>query len=154
LCLQVWPSRADVCFLAARTARRAGLFDEADRLLADCQRLQGRTRETVLEWAMLHAQAGDLGSSEDYLIGCVKQEATETPLILEALALGYNDVYDLHSAYGCLEKLLEREPNNAYALVWHGRVQAGMSYFDKAGADYRRAVEIDPEYDDARLLLA
>src|SRR5262249_19770683 len=28
------------------------------------------------------------------------------------------------------------------------------SYFDRAQADYRRAVEMDPEYDDARLLLA
>jgi tetratricopeptide (TPR) repeat protein len=154
LCLQVWHDRPDVCFLAARTARRAGFYDDADRLLADCQRLQGRTPETVLEWAMVRVQSGDFAGSAAFLVERVKQDDPDTPLILEALALGYNEVYDLHSAAACLSQLLERQPDNAYALLWHGRVLSGMSYFARAREDYQRAVEVDPEYDDARLALA
>src|SRR5690348_1534543 len=38
-CLAVWPSSAEANFLAARAARRAGAFPEAERHLDECRRL-------------------------------------------------------------------------------------------------------------------
>src|SRR5439155_2694068 len=49
-------------FLAARTARRAGDYDEAVQRLGECERLQGRTPAVVLEQLLLRSQRGDLAA--------------------------------------------------------------------------------------------
>src|SRR6266852_4834238 len=49
-------------FLAARTARRAGDYDEVVQRLGECERLQGRTPAIALEQVLLRAQRGDLAA--------------------------------------------------------------------------------------------
>src|SRR5262249_16689153 len=57
-CLQAWPNSAEVQLLAARTARRAGAYDEAEQHLKECQRLGWLSEDLHLERDLIRAQRG------------------------------------------------------------------------------------------------
>ena len=60
----------------------------------------------------------------------------------------------LPEARECLERWLQREPDNVQALLWHGWVLEHQSSIREALVDYRRATELAPEDSAARLALA
>jgi tetratricopeptide (TPR) repeat protein len=156
--IEVWRWRASLHFHAARTARRAGLYPEAEYHLAACQRLQGRAEDSslplALERLLFQAQSGDLAAVEAPLWQYVEQNKAETPLVLEALARGYARVLRLSTALSCLRRILEREPENVEALVLAGKVlEQGGGETEDAIKYYRRALELDAEREDARLSL-
>ncbi len=153
-CVDVWPDDAATRFLAAQAARRAGLFDEADEHLARAERAGYNRERIALEWALLRAERGEVRAVEGPLLSRVAQDDLDTPLILEALALGYVHVYRLPDAGRCLDLLLQRQPRNVFALKWRGLCLEGIGVQEKAVEDFRKAVAIDPDYDDARRLLA
>jgi tetratricopeptide (TPR) repeat protein len=159
----VWRWSASTHFRAARAARRARLYPEAERHLAQCEKLQGgapdKSFPLALERLLLQAQSGNVGEVEEVLWDYVKRDEPETPLILEALARGYLRMLRLSAALGCLRRLLEREPDNVEALLMRGWIRGGGGEPREGsllGAiqDYRRALELSPERDDARLALA
>jgi tetratricopeptide (TPR) repeat protein len=156
--LWVWRRSAATHFLAARTARRAGLYTEAERHLDECQRLQGDVSgyslPLALEHLLVQAQSGDIGEVEEVLWGYVNKNKPETPLILEAMARGYVRVLRLGSALLCVRMLLEREPDNIEALLTRAWIRESGGEPEKSSEDYRRALELNPERDDALLGLA
>jgi predicted Zn-dependent protease len=153
-CLAVRRDSADVHFLAARTARRAGLYDEAHRHLAEYNRLGGVPEAVELEQVLSRVQRGDLESFEGYLLSCVQHGHPDAALLLEALIKGYIRTYRMYQASHCLNQLLELEPDNAQALIWRGEVAERNRNHTDARADYRRAVELEPDNVEARLKLA
>lgn len=157
--LQVWRWSAALHFQAARAARRAGLYTQAEQHLAEYQRLQGAsadsTRPLALERLLLQAQSGDIAAVDELLWRHVEKNTPETTLVLEALARGYARVLRVSAAMRCLHMILEREPENVEALTLTGKtIQKGGGEQEDAIKYYRRAVELDPERDDARLSLA
>ncbi len=154
VCLSFWPDDGYTHALAARAARRAGAFGEAERHLRRCEALGYQNYTTSLESMLLLAQTGRIGQVEETLRLCVERDDLDSPLILEAMALGYILIYDVTRAGQCLELLLKRQPENGLALLWRGRVYAGINRFDLAEKDFRKAVELHPGYVDARLDLA
>src|SRR5207249_1211141 len=98
----------------------------------------------------------------------------ETPLILEALLVGTLDALEPFFSAGMVldsEKggpLLERarravdlwlrvcpgRADQVQGLVWRGRIHAFASAQPQAVADFRKALELDPDHFDARLHLA
>ncbi|MFL5242271.1 MAG: tetratricopeptide repeat protein [Gemmataceae bacterium] len=157
-CLKVWRWSASTHLLAARTARRGALYSDAARHLTEFGRLQGSDSDTpvalALERLLLRAQSGDISEVEEVLWQFVKKDTPETPLILEAMAHGYLRMLRLGTALRCLRLLLEREPDNIEALVMRGWIQEGGGDPDEAGKDYRRALALNSERDDARQGLA
>jgi tetratricopeptide (TPR) repeat protein len=157
-CLQVWRWSAYTHLHASRAARRAGLYQEAERHLAESARLQGASSTDsfplALERLLLQAQSGDISDVEQILWAYIKKDKPETPLILEAMARGYARLFRTAAAMGCLQMLLEREPDNIEALLTRGGIQAGASDPEPALNDYRHVLELDAERDDARLSLA
>jgi tetratricopeptide (TPR) repeat protein len=157
-CLQVWRWSAPTHFLAGRTARRAGLYQEAEQHLAECEKLQSGDSGTLLsiklERLLLQAQSGNISEVEDVLWGYVKKEKPERPLVLEAMARGYVRMLRLGTALRCLKMLLELEPDNVEALVLRGWIQEDGDEPEQAAKAYRRALEVNPERDDAHLGLA
>src|SRR5262249_28037436 len=145
---------AHMHFLAARTARRAGFSADAERHLSRCAELHGEPEAIERERALLCAQRGELASVESYLVSCVQQEHRDTPFILEALTQGYMKTYRLPAALGCLSRLFRQQPEHVQALFWRAWVWERLLNREKALADYRRIVELDPEQDTARLRLA
>jgi predicted Zn-dependent protease len=153
-CLSVWPSSAELHLLAARTARRAGAYDEAEENLKQCQRLGWPADDIRLERDLGRAQRGDVDGLEDHLVSFVARDHPEAVLILEALCQGYIKTYRLSHASHCLELWLERRPDDVQALMWRAEVETLRSNNRAAIADYRRVLEREPKRDDARLHLA
>jgi predicted Zn-dependent protease len=154
LCLEVWPDSAQTHFLAARTARRDGDEEQAEHHLDECSRLDWPREAIALERALLRAQSGDLARVEGYLLAGIRESPDAAPLILEALAQGYLRTYRLAEALRCLDRWLERQPDNVRALVWRGEVKERRNALPEAIRSYRRAVELNPQDDQARLRLA
>jgi tetratricopeptide (TPR) repeat protein len=153
-CVEVWPGDFQTRYIATHIARRAGNLDEAEEHLRQCKRLVGRNPLTTLETMLLQAQRGQVDEVEEVLLDLVRKDDLETPLILEALALGYVHVYQLPKAGRCLDMLLERQPRNVFALKWRGHCLEGIGVQEKAIEDYRKAIAIDPNYDEVRFILA
>jgi predicted Zn-dependent protease len=153
-CLQSWPEDAELCLLAAQAARRDGDYEEADKLLGQCQQLGGDRGAIELERALGISQGGDPARVEDYLLARQQKKPAEADLILEALAQGYLKTHRLPEALHCLDRWLERQPENVQALLWRGQVLERWNDLEEAVASYRRAVAADPGHDKARRLLA
>jgi predicted Zn-dependent protease len=154
-CLRTWPDSARVHLLAARVARRSDDRDGAERHLREYERLEGaRSEAVVMESILLQAQSGDLSAeTEGYLAGRAERDPGEAPLIREALACGYLEALRLPAAIRCLDQVLKDQPDNARALFLRGQARERLTKYD-AVDDYRRALELDPENDQARLRLA
>jgi tetratricopeptide (TPR) repeat protein len=153
-CLRARPDGAGVHLLAARTARRTGAFDDAERHLRECGRLGGDPEAVELERILLRVQRGEVVSYGGYLLACVNRDHPDAGLILEALVKGYSATFRLAQAYYCLERWLEREPDNVQALVWRGETAERLRSNGQALEDYQRAVELAPDHVAARLKLA
>jgi tetratricopeptide (TPR) repeat protein len=154
-CLRVWPRSAEVHLLASRAARLAGDYDAAEHHLAKCQLLEGSPSEaSILEWALLRAENGELERVKQFLRGQVSRDPAHAGPILEALAAGYLRIYRFNDAMGCLAEALRLDPNDAHALYLRGRAWERVHAYVKAAEDYRRVLAQDPEDDDARLRLA
>jgi tetratricopeptide (TPR) repeat protein len=153
-CLKARPDNADVRLLAAQAARRARDYAEAERLLGAYRDLGGDPQAASLEAALARAQRGQLAGWEGHLWALVQQGHPDAPLILEALAQGYLATFRWGQALSCLEQLLRRRPADAEALVWRGWVSENLHRLPAALDDYRRAVELAPGHEEARLRLA
>jgi len=153
-CIRLWPRRAELHFLAARTARRAGRFAEAMEHLNAFEGIEGKTPAYLLEYAMLRAQQGDFESSGRYLIDLLEKDHPDSTLILEALAQGTNHVYHLGKSIHFAEGALQREPGNVPMLLLHAHLWDSVNRFDDAEKDYRAAIDAQPGHAQARLELA
>jgi predicted Zn-dependent protease len=153
-CIRLWPRRGDLHLLAARTARRAGRLEDAKKHLDECQRIDAKTPENLLEYAMLRAQQGDFRDSGTYLLSLLDDNPPETPLILEALALGTYRVYMLGAARNYAEKAIQLEPGNVTMLLLLAHLYDSRVRFDDAEKNYRAAVDAQPGHAQARLELA
>ena len=153
--LRVWPRSAPAHLLAARCARGASDFDEAERLLSACADLGADQKALALEEYLLDAQRGTLNRlGEGVLWHRVEQGDPETPHILEALALGCLYTNRPGEAMACLDRWLAYSPGDSQALYLRGLARQGTGDRDGAGQDYRQAVRRDPGHAQARLRLA
>lgn len=140
-------------FLAGRTARRLGRYDDAAKFLERCQELGGVTDATRLEWDLLKIQQGILDDAHVRLRQTVGPDHPDALLVLEALARGYIKSERLLDAKQACEMWRERQPNHPWPWLWHGWIFDRLGFQDKAETDYRRAVENAPEDKEARLTL-
>jgi tetratricopeptide (TPR) repeat protein len=154
VCLRVWPDDPDVLFLSARAARRAGQYNEAEHWLEKYRQARGLDDAGSFEELLLSAERRvDQAAAE-----CrrrVEQGDPDSPLILEALARGYLRQYRLGEAGFSLDQWLKRQPDNPQALCLKGQFHLDYEHApDRAADSYRRAVQLDPENEEARLGLA
>jgi Tfp pilus assembly protein PilF len=154
LCLEVRPQSGETQFEAARAARRAGRYREAERYLKACKDLKWVPEATDLEYVLLDIQRGNLKTNELIAVDWVQRGHPDSVLILEALGQTYLQNYDLMRAIDCLTLLLTKDPGNVQALIWRGDAYERMRQKDNAIEDYRQAVNLDPENEEARRMLA
>lgn len=152
--LTVWPHDPDALLLAARTARRVGTFDDATRYLDQYEAVRGKDDDgLILERVLLQAQRGRMDRVRDYCETRVRENHPDAPLILEAEASGLMRMYRLVEAGEVLKVWLERRPDDPIALTLRGVLHDLQGHTPDATADFSRAVELDPDKDDARLRL-
>jgi tetratricopeptide (TPR) repeat protein len=152
-CLHVWPHDTATLLLAARTARRMGAFDEAEVLLDRCRDRTGN-EDLALERLLLQTMRGDVDGAGKVCRDLVEKDHPATPLVLEALAYGFMNMYRVQEAAFVLHVWLERQPDNTQALVLQGVLFANGGRHDDATATFAHVLELDPQHDEARLRLA
>jgi tetratricopeptide (TPR) repeat protein len=146
-CAKRWPRDPRVLFLAASTARRAGLYPQAEEHLRACQRLQGPTDAIALERALIRVQQGD-PAVEPYLKTRAERGDPDTLLIWETLIQVYVQSHRFFEALDLLDRYLERRPDDVHVLLGRGFVRERLFQYPDALKDYRLAVAAAP--DDAR----
>jgi tetratricopeptide (TPR) repeat protein len=152
-CREVWPDDAATLFLAARTARRAGLYRQADEHLAQYQKREGITNEYSLERALLQVQQGDMEGSEQYLRATITPEHPDAALVLEALAKGYLANDNLSALAECTTLWLQVRPDDTHALFYRGLAFEHAGDNKKAADSFRKAIETDDANADAHFHL-
>jgi tetratricopeptide (TPR) repeat protein len=153
-CLRVWPRSASIHFLAARTARRRDALAEARRHLTACQQLEGVTPTRSLEWKLLRTQEGELERFENELQSLVEQHHPDRVLILEALARGYQTALRLPDFLNAVDLLLALQPDHFQAHFWRGQVADSLGRPEDALVSFQKALDLEPQAEDARLRLA
>lgn len=151
LCLQARPRDARLHLKMARVARRGNHFELSEKHRRLCQQLEGLNPENALEALLFRAQNGDIVNVEHLLLEQVNLGSPDRDAILEAMAQGYNLVYHLDAARGCLNRLLERQPDNVIARLLSASMWTTAGNFEGALQDCRCAVEAQPDYRPARL---
>jgi tetratricopeptide (TPR) repeat protein len=152
--LQIRPDDPEVHLLLARVARRSGDATEADERLREAKRRGGVPEEIQLERLLQDVQRGNMGAMEKQLLAYTEKGHPDTLDILDALAHGYLVTFRLTQARDALDRLLERQPNQAPAWVMRGKAMYHMRGYAEAANNYARAVELAPDDAEARLLLA
>lgn len=152
-CLQRRPHDPDLLFLAGRTARRAGQLEQAAKHFRAYRRLKGENSSLALEWSLMRLQRGD-SAVESSLKARADAGGGDALLIWEALIQYYLDNYRLFAARDCLDRYLEQRPDDVQALLGRGFIWDRLFHYPEAARDYRRAVQVQPDNEGARLRLA
>jgi tetratricopeptide (TPR) repeat protein len=153
-CLRVWPNSGRVHFLMGQAARRAGDLDHASPSLLRAEQAGWVVEAIDLERTLAGVQQGDLELAEPVLASFVQRDHPDKLLILEALAQGCRRTYRLPQALAYLDIWIGAQPDSVRALFWRGETLLLLGRSRDALADYRRAVEVDPQEDEARLRAA
>jgi len=148
------PADASGWFLAARTARRRERFPEASRDLERCQEIGGVTEATRLEWDLIRVQQGEMAGIDVRLRSTIQADHPDALLVLEALARGYMRIERLFDALEACNLWIARQPEHPWPFLWRGAIYERLSHFERALADFQRAVQNAPEDREARLALA
>jgi tetratricopeptide (TPR) repeat protein len=153
--LRVCPDSPEALRLAARAARQSGDLEAARDHLQLAQRLEDPpSDETVLEWSMLQAEAGELGKVEAFLRAKVAAGHPESRFISEALARGYLGALRLHETLAAVREWVKLAPDDPAAYSTRARLWVQVKVFGRAAEDFAEAVRLDPERDPDRHGLA
>ncbi len=154
ICREIWPRDPEVLLLAARAARRARVYGDSERLLRMYREVRGHDAAHAFEQLLLFAES-QVSEAADQCWSRIEKGDADAPLYLEALTRGYLRQYSMGRARLCLDRWKQLQPDNPQALYLEGLVC--LDYFhDRAAAVdcYRRALELDPDHEEACLGLA
>jgi tetratricopeptide (TPR) repeat protein len=152
-CLTVWPRSPDALLLAARAARRSDAFDAAEDFLGRAEKAGAGEEGLLLERLLLRAQRGEVDEVRPFCRALLDGDGPDAPLALEALARGLARTYRLKEAEGALDRWRKLQPDNAQEAFLRGTLYDQTDRRTDALAAFRRALQIDPEQDEARLRL-
>ena len=152
--LRIRPADADAHLLAAQARRRAGNADAAEHHLNECDRLQGQTSESSLEGVLLLAERGALADKELWLQSRLEEHNAASVVLLEALARDFLITGRHEEAMDVIAELLKARPAHHRALTWRAQIWGGQHKWGAALDDAGQAVELDPDSQEARLILA
>jgi tetratricopeptide (TPR) repeat protein len=162
ICLDYQPNDPEFHFLAARTLRRAALLGsgEADwdsraiRQLSTCEKLKYPPEDIALEKTLLRAMGADFDRAETELLTLLVRKHPDSALILETLVPLYLLHYQVPRALISVTQLLNEQPDDAYAYYWRGMARDQLQSSHQAIEDYMHALQLKPDLDEARMLLA
>ena len=140
--------------LGARSARRAGRLDIADRYLRKYQERGGDAEVIAIERMLVGVQAGKLPAANGLRFCDEHPGHVQVPLILEAVAEGSLRSGDLILAGEAVTRWLATNPspaNQAKAYTIAGTCSRHLGQIDRAAEQYLKAVDLDPDNVNARL---
>jgi predicted Zn-dependent protease len=154
ICRGIWPRDPETLLLAARAARRAQVYSDAERLLHIYREVRGRDEAYAFEQLLLAAECRVDEVSEQ--CGRYVQEGRfDAALLQEALTRGYLRQYRLGQARFTLDHWKQMQPDNPQIYFLEGTFLLDYLHVsDDAVVSYRRSVELDADHEEARLGLA
>jgi tetratricopeptide (TPR) repeat protein len=152
--LSVWRHDPDTLVLSARAARRLEAFDQADEFLQKAKGMRGKHADPTLERLLLRAARGELEEVGKTCQAMVERGDPASSLILEALVHGALRKFRLRYADNLLHRWRESEPDNPQVAYMTGLLFEYMGVRQEAALQFRRALELDPEHEEARERLA
>jgi tetratricopeptide (TPR) repeat protein len=173
--LQDRPNDLDAQLLAAQTARRQGDLAQAADLLQAYARQAGPNSDLEFEQQLLRIQRGDLALAESLRARLVdRPNVPQTTLLLEAViegswyrlfmtlqremaGQGEVTVADITRVQRLVDQwltLCTTRADQAQGHIWRGKLETLAREFPKAEAEFRQAVELDPDHFTARQHLA
>jgi predicted Zn-dependent protease len=154
ICRDVWPRDPDVLLLAARAARRARVYADTERLLALYRQVRGRDDAFAFEHLLLAAECQGEQAAE-LCWRHVEEGRLDAPLLLEALTRGYLRQYRLDRVRRCLDRWRQVQPESPQVFYLEGLLLFDYLHAPSAAiSSYHRALELDPDHEEARLALA
>jgi Flp pilus assembly protein TadD len=147
------PNDPGVQLLACRAARRAGDLAGAEGHLSRYRQLAGKTHEVSLEEAMLKVQRGHTADAVDFLMYQLDAQNPRSEEILESLAMGCVQTYNLDRATFWIDELLARNPKNPIGRLLKAQTISTIRLPDDAIELLRPLVREFPLYVAARLSL-
>jgi tetratricopeptide (TPR) repeat protein len=151
-----WSDRGDVQLTAARLCRRACYFDEAKTYLDAARGLLGQA-PVSFEQQLLLAQRGVASNyGEQALYDRARNQEDGRILIYEALVYGNLQKFRIMGAWNLASKWLEEQTDDPRPWFWRGVAEELMCVesMDYAAInDLKKALELNPDYDEARLRL-
>jgi tetratricopeptide (TPR) repeat protein len=153
ICLKTWPADEESLFLAARTARRAGAYGEAEQALEKYEAQRGTDEAVAVERILLRAENGELDQVAGFCRRWIEQGHPDASFIYEASVRGYLQAYRLSDARLCLQRWQKEEPNNPQTFYLEGQIHdcEGVSW--AAVEAYQKVLQADQGHDEARLKL-
>lgn len=154
ICREAWPRDPEVLLLAAQVARRARVYADTERLLRLYREVRGRDAAFDFEQLLLAAECR-VDQVADPCWHGMEENRYNAPQILESLTRGYLRQYRLGQARLCLDRWRQMQPDNPQVFYLQGLFLLDYLHVRSAAVDsYRRAVEMDPDHEEARLGLA
>jgi tetratricopeptide (TPR) repeat protein len=153
ICLKTWPNDADALLLAARIARRAGNYVEADIALSKYEAQRGVDEAAEIERVLLRAENGDVDRAAAFCKRWIEQGHRDAPFIFEAMAHAYLHTYRLPDVRLLLQRWRQDQPGNPQVDYVEGELHDCEGVSEAAVASYQRVLQLDPEHDDARFKL-
>jgi tetratricopeptide (TPR) repeat protein len=155
-CLSWWRRRLDVHLLAARAARLADQYEEAEEHLTFCEQfppVQEDWDAVRRERALFQIQQGDYRRPLEFL--APEGAGPHLPMdALDALAHGYAQTFNKSEALKCLRRLVQHDRLHVRGNLLAGTLYASAKYYDWALPFFRNAVEGLPTAFRPRLELA
>jgi tetratricopeptide (TPR) repeat protein len=154
LCRDIWPRDPETLVLSARAARRAQVYGDSELLLRIYREVRGRDDAYTLEQLALAAECR-VDEVSEQCWKCIEEGRFDGPLLMEALARGYLRQFRLGQARMCLDHWKQMQPDNPQVFFLEGLLNLDYLHVSSDGvASYRRAVELDADYEEARVGLA
>jgi tetratricopeptide (TPR) repeat protein len=150
--LAVWPADPEALLLSVQIARREHAFERALRLLEDYKTACGQDDDWAVERLITNAARGQ--PDVKYCFTLLAKDHPKTDLIFESLVIGAYYYYQVTFGETYLDLWFKKQPDNPLAFYYRGQGHQFTVHPQEAAEAFRRAVEIDPDFDEARLRLA
>jgi tetratricopeptide (TPR) repeat protein len=150
-CLASRPESAEVAFLSARTARRAGDYSRARELLQRSKELSWVENAILLEDSLLKAEQGSFASVESFLINCVRAEHPDSLIILEVITPRYVGSFNYPLASETIEAWKRLDPTSPTPHLEAGRLYTRVGRMNDALTSFQEAYKRDSDSITIRL---
>src|SRR5262249_29729750 len=122
--------------------------------LDEYQKVRGKDDpDLFLEQALLRIEQGEIDRLRDFCQALVKEDHPSAPLVLEALTRASIRQFRYGTAAEAIARWLERRPDDVQALFFQAFLLDQRNLQRDAAAAYRRVLERDPDFDEARARL-
>ena len=154
ICRDIWPRDPETLLLFARAARRDRVYGDSESLLRLYREVRGRDDAYTFEQILLAAECR-VDEVSERCWKFLEEGRYDAPLLLEALTRGYLQQYRLDFARFCLDRWKKEQPDNPQVFYLEGLLNLEYHHaLSTALVSYRRALELDPDHEEARLGLA